>query len=157
MPANFEPPPQPADGELIASCLAGDINAFAALIERHRARVERLLRVLIHNRAARDDLWQETLLRAYFHLDQLRDRQRFAAWFCSIAVNLARSERNTGAPQTLSWESLGEATSQQVGEGKGATNSPEEAAIRREMAGRIRQAINDLPPAERDAVLLVYL
>jgi uncharacterized protein len=37
------------------------------------------------------------------------------------------------------------------------TLSPEERMIQNELASRVRQAIADLPPAEQEAVLLVYL
>jgi RNA polymerase sigma-70 factor (ECF subfamily) len=143
----------PTDPELVARCLAGDTTAFAALIERHRARLERLLRVLPHDRTEIDDGWQETLLRAYFNLEQLRDPARFGAWLCSIAINLARSYRSANLPKTLSWEEL-RATAIDLNDPQ---PSPEVMLVQKEMVSRVRQAIADLPPAERETVLLVYL
>jgi RNA polymerase sigma factor (sigma-70 family) len=153
MPANFDPEERPADAELVAACLAGDISVFTALIDRHRQRLERLLRALIHDRTARDDVWQETLLRAYFNLEQLRDPARFGAWLCSIAINQARSLHAANRPMTISWEDL------HSGDSKfdEAQETPEVMLIQNEMLNRVRQAIADLPPAERATVLLVYL
>ncbi|MCL4860366.1 MAG: bifunctional nuclease family protein [Caldilineaceae bacterium] len=148
---------QTADGELIDRCLTGDREAFAALIERHRARLERLLRVLVADGALRDDVWQETLLRAYFHLDQLRDPARFGAWLCTIAANQARTQRYATGKRTLAWEELSDTVANTLRFENNVTQSPEEQMIRNELTSRVRQAIADLPPAEQEAVLLVYL
>jgi DNA-directed RNA polymerase specialized sigma24 family protein len=69
MKPNQQPQEEAAEGELVVRCLAGDTLVFSALIDRNRVRLERLLRVLVGDAALRDDVWQETLLRAYFHLD----------------------------------------------------------------------------------------
>ncbi|CAN5776269.1 hypothetical protein BH20ACT14_BH20ACT14_10020 [soil metagenome] len=76
------------DDELVTAALAGDTAAFAALAERHRARVEAVVARMVPEDA--EDLVQEALLRAYLGLSQLRDPARFGAWLCGIAVNLAK-------------------------------------------------------------------
>lgn len=157
MKPNRQPHEEAADGDLVARCLAGDTLAFAALIDRHRARLERLLRVLVGDAALRDDVWQETLLRAYFHLDQLRDPARFGAWLCRIAANQARTQRNTAGKKLLAWEDLPDRTSNALRFKSDAVLSLEERVIQNELATRVRRAIADLPPAEQEAVLLVYL
>lgn len=157
MNTNWQPHEEAADSDLVARCLAGDTLAFAALIDRHRGRLERLLRVLVGDAALRDDVWQETLLRAYFHLDQLRDPARFAAWLCTIAANQARTQRNTTGKTTLAWEELSDRAPNALRFAIDVTLSPEERMIQNELASRVRQAITDLPPAEQEAVLLVYL
>jgi RNA polymerase sigma factor (sigma-70 family) len=148
-------PPSLTDQDLVARCLAGETAAFAVLIDRHRARLERLLGALLRHRTTVEDVWQETLLRAYFNLDQLRDPARFGAWICSIAINQARTVRGANLPQLISWETLG-------ADRTGSTitpepSNPEVIVLQKEMVWRVRQAIADLPPAEREAVLLVYL
>jgi RNA polymerase sigma factor (sigma-70 family) len=140
--------------ELVKRCQAGDPTAFALLIEQHRARLMRLLRALLGHRHEIEDVWQETLLRAYFNLDQLREAEKFGAWLCSIAVNLARTGRSARGPRLVSWEALAdEPTEQRSGAGSGV----EAAVAQRELTRRVRQAIDDLPPGEQAAVLLVYL
>lgn len=157
MKSNRNRDEQTADGELIDRCLTGDREAFAALIERHRARLERLLRVLVADGALRDDVWQETLLRAYFHLDRLRDPARFGAWLCTIAANQARTQRHAAGKRMLAWEGLSDKAPNALRFGDDVTLSPEERIIQDELASRVRQAIADLPLAEQEAVLLVYL
>src|SRR5688572_17378174 len=153
MTSNLPYQQQPTDAELVIRCLAGDTTAFSALIDHHRARLERLLRVLLRDRAERDDVWQETLLRAYFNLEQLRDPARFGAWLCSIAINLARTYRSANTPKLVPWEEPGTP----IAELSDGQHSPELLLIQKEMIKQVHQAIADLPPAERETVLLVYL
>lgn len=157
MKPNWEAYEQAADSALIERCLAGDKDAFVALIERHRARLERLLRVLVADGALRDDVWQETLLRAYFHLEKLRDPTRFGAWLCTIAANQARTQRHAAGKRMLAWEELSDNALNPLSFENGVTLSPEERVIQNELASLVRQAIADLPPAEQEAVVLVYL
>ncbi|NUM45330.1 MAG: bifunctional nuclease family protein [Anaerolineales bacterium] len=138
------------DTQLVAYALDGDSGAFAELADRHASRLKRLLRAMLGNRPETDDLYQETVLRAYLNLDKLRDPARFGAWIYSIAVNLARTQRRTFSPE-VAWESYPHA------EPDGIQVSPEACLIQRETAIRIRRAVADLPEAEREAVVLVYL
>jgi RNA polymerase sigma factor (sigma-70 family) len=150
-------PGQGTDPELIARCLAGDAGAFGPLVERHRPRLVRLLRALLHQPDQIDDLWQETLLRAYFNLDQLRDRARFGAWLCTIAANLARTARSSQGPRLLSWDELTGRQLSQTQPRPALDQAVEEQLSRDETVQRVRQAIADLPAAEQAAIVLVYL
>jgi RNA polymerase sigma factor (sigma-70 family) len=138
------------DANLVNRSLAGDRVAFGVLVEHHQEGVTRLLRALFANLAGVEDLVQESFLRAYLDLDRLRDRERFGAWVRAIAVNLARMEWRSGRMSVGSWELMrSDASTEQL--------SPELLVERRELAGRIREAIATLPPAEREAIVYVYL
>jgi RNA polymerase sigma factor (sigma-70 family) len=157
MTTNSDPADSFDTPALIARCLAGEASAFGPLIERHRQRLERLLRALLHDPDLVDEIWQETLLRAYFNLEQLRDPARFGAWLCTIAANLARTRRNTKGPLLLSWEAWqGGATAQPQAE-PSLEQLVEEQLQRAETVRRVRQAIADLPAAEQEAIVLIYL
>lgn len=138
------------DSSFVARALQGDTTAFAALIDRHAPRLKRLLRAMLGSRPEGDDLYQETVLRAYLNLDKLRDPARFGAWIYSIAVNLARTHRRAVPPE-VAWETHAHAKPD------GMLIAPETRLIQQETAARIRQAVADLPEAEREAVVLVYL
>ena len=138
------------DPPLVACALQGDPTAFAGLVDRHAQRLKRLLRAMLDNRSEVDDLYQETLLRAYLNLEQLRDPSRFGAWIYSIAVNLARTQRRTLSLE-VTWysDARSEPDRNRI--------SPETWVIQQETASRIRRAVADLTEAEREAVVLVYL
>lgn len=146
-------PQELGDAELVRAAVAGDTHAFGALVDRHRTHLERLLQAVLNSRFELEDIWQETLLRAYLNLDSLRDPERFGAWLCSIGLNLARTRRRRHATKLISWDALGD------GEHSSTTSalSLEAQAIQQEEAERVRNAIADLPPAERNAIMLVYL
>jgi RNA polymerase sigma factor (sigma-70 family) len=94
-----------------------------------------------------DDVVQEAFLEAYLNLNKLRQPDRFRAWVCGIGLNLARMRL-----RQLSWlVDLETATSL-----PSPHPSPEHLAEQHESAQRLYTAISDLPPSEREALLLVY-
>ena len=141
-----------SDAILVERCRGGDRVAFSLLVTRHIARVRRLLLAVVGNPAEVDDLLQETFLRAYLNLDSLRDASRFRAWVCGIGINLGRMCLRSLSRQMLSLDEL---------ESVGAVAldshfSPEKTTERREIIERLSCALADLPPSEREALLLVY-
>jgi RNA polymerase sigma factor (sigma-70 family) len=127
------------DTELVNAALAGDARAFAGLVERHVARTESVVRRLVGTDV--EDVVQEALLRAYLGLSRLREPERFGAWLCGIAVNVAkmRLQRRTLESQALS---------------ENGTNGVIGDA---ELLGLVREALGVLPRGQRDAVLLHYI
>lgn len=137
---------------MVAHALDGDKVAFGRLVARHRPGVTRLLQATFGARAGVDDLLQETFLQAYLNLEQLRDPGRFGPWVRAIAVNLARMQLRAGRLVEVPWEAASAA--------KAATaerHAAERAVERKEMLTRVRAAIDDLSPAEREAILRVYM
>jgi uncharacterized protein len=127
------------DDELVAAALAGDSTAFAALVGRARPRVQAVADRLVGDEA--EDLVQETLLRAYLGLSQLRDPVRFEAWLCGIAVNLAKMRlRGRAREMRLVLEPVS---------GGGLEE--------RELLQLVHQAVAVLPPGQREAVVLHYV
>ena len=141
------------DAALVQAAAAGDAHAFSVLVDRHRAHLERLLRAVLNSRFELEDIWQETLLRAYLNLDSLRDPARFGAWLCSIGLNLARTHRSRRLASLVSWDMLADSDHCSTMEALSLENQ----AIQQEEAARVHAAIADLPPAERNAIMLVYL
>lgn len=74
------------DAELVAAALRRDESACVRLFRRHAPQVMRVLRGGFHlNPAEAEDVMQESFIRAFRNLDQLRDRQRFGLWVQVIA------------------------------------------------------------------------
>jgi RNA polymerase sigma factor (sigma-70 family) len=104
------------------------------------------LRLAARIQRARDAA-QEATVAAMTNLDRLRSPERFGAWFCGIALNVARRWL-----RQLRLESLG-LREERASESPG----PAEMAEIAEIAARVRGAIAALPDGQRDAVLLFYL
>ena len=81
----------PDDGALVVRAIAGDRWALEALYKRHARSVMRLGNFLLGRSADVDDVVQDTFIRAFDRLDDLRQPDRFGAWVLRIAANLSRS------------------------------------------------------------------
>jgi RNA polymerase sigma factor (sigma-70 family) len=136
------------DAELVVASLDGDRGAFGVLIDRHRPRATAVARGMLGTRDDADDVVQEALLQAYLGLERLRDPAAFGAWLCGIAANLARMRLRGRRDVTASLDAGGRAIPDSF-----------EAALLDELDSlrKLRAAIEPLPPAERDAVLMHYV
>lgn len=88
---------------LVNKAKAGDQTAFDVLAEVCRPWLYGLCVRLVHDRSTAEDLVQESLLRAYRDLPQLRDPARFRAWLTRVAVNACRMHlrRRLGLPEEI--------------------------------------------------------
>jgi len=66
-------------------------DAFMTLLEPHMGSLQRIARKMTNNAWDADDLVQQTLLKAFAHLDQFRFEASFTSWLTSIAMNELRS------------------------------------------------------------------
>jgi RNA polymerase sigma factor (sigma-70 family) len=131
------------DGDLVAAVLAGDRAVFAKLVDRHLARATALARGLLDSRAEAEDVVQEATLQAYLGLRDLRDPERFGAWFCAIAANLAKVRLRQARGRLIPLD--------------GIDPSAQDGLEARERLQAIHDALADLSRPEREAVLLHYV
>lgn len=83
-----------APQEIAASkAVAAPIATFDDLLERHGAEIYRFALQLTRNRSDADDLYQETLLKAYKAFDRLGASANHRAWLYRIASNTFLSDR----------------------------------------------------------------
>ena len=73
--------------------LAGEREAFGALVERHQARVFNLCLRLLGRRHDAEEAAQEAFLRAFHALGRFDESRPFVAWLVEIAVNVCRDRR----------------------------------------------------------------
>ena len=144
----------PDDASLVAAARSGDRAAFGLLVSRHRPALVGACRRFLGARGPAEDAAQEACLLALLNLEQLRRPDRFGAWLIGIGLNVARqwlrrpSER-AGAPGAFDGGTPGR-------EPVDPAMGPEEVAEARDLARRVRAAVGDLPPGQRDPVLLYY-
>ena len=74
----------------MARVQAGDQSAYRELFERHRARVYGFLLRRERDRAAADELFQETFLAVYRARETWKPGRKFRPWLFTIAANAAR-------------------------------------------------------------------
>jgi RNA polymerase sigma-70 factor (ECF subfamily) len=134
-----------ADWAAIQRCLAGDREAFAEVVERHRDLVHNLAYRLVSDPERAADLAQEAFLRAYAQLGKFRGESPFRVWLCRIAVRLCIDHLRTARPPALP-----------LAEDLVAADSGEWTE-RLEMRRAVEQAIASLPPMYRAAIVLRHV
>jgi RNA polymerase sigma-70 factor (ECF subfamily) len=95
------PPPSPADEDLVTATLAGDDDAFAELVRRHKRRVFASAARFARDDHQIDDICQEVFLRVFRNLSKFRGDAPFEHWLARIAVSACydflRKERRVRA------------------------------------------------------------
>src|SRR5688572_21788035 len=82
--------PDRTDEELLAGYRQGDRSSFAALVERYQRELFHFLVRFLGDRAAAEDIFQETFLQVHQSADQFDPSRRFRPWLFTIAANKAR-------------------------------------------------------------------
>jgi RNA polymerase sigma-70 factor (ECF subfamily) len=80
-----------SDGVLVGRVLAGDTEAFAGLVARHRDRGGRFAVAMLGDQADAEEALQDAFVRAFRSLRTCREPERFGAWFLRILVNRCRT------------------------------------------------------------------
>lgn len=130
------------DGPLLAAARAGDMRAFAALIDRAQPLVRAFLRRLTGNAADADDLAQEAFARTAAVLDRIRPDARFSAFVCGVAYKLWLQARRAGRSR----EKRERAYSDLYDEAPAPKDAPLQRAV--------RQAMQTLSPEQQAALSL---
>ena len=79
------------DIALIQRAQTGDTEAFGELIYRYRGQLFRYVRALMYDSYLAEDILQDGLIRAFIHMGQLQNAERFMAWMQRIVRNQAYS------------------------------------------------------------------
>lgn len=81
----------PAEAALVARAAGGEREAFAQLVHKHEASLQRYLRLISPSIEDAEELAQESFLRAWSRLDRYDPRWRFSTWLFTLARRLAAS------------------------------------------------------------------
>lgn len=144
------------DAELLAAHCAGDPDAFAELVRRHRDRLWAVALRTTGDPEEAADAVQDALISAYRRADSFRGDAAVTTWLHRIVVNAAldRMRRRAVRP----WTALPEEESSApalIDESRLA--DPREAAESAETTREVRAALDTLPPDQRAAIVLVDL
>lgn len=135
--------------ELIARARDGDRGAFAALVRAHQDEVYTLARRLVGDPYLASDVAQEALIRAWRALPKFREEARLSTWLYRITVNTSWTHKKKA--KRLSTSSLENHLDVAAPED---ANHPEVAGEVVELRGRLRYALDRLPDAQREVVVL---
>jgi RNA polymerase sigma-70 factor (ECF subfamily) len=137
----------------------GDHEAFRTLVERYQGRAYRLaFRILRSEEEARDAV-QEALLKAYTSLAGFEGRSSFFTWLYRLVTNQCIDMRRRGqGARRVEWsdgDPLEEDALRIAPDAEAALPAlPEQVLERKELREQIARAIDALPDAARETLLL---
>ncbi len=148
------------DEQLIQRYQRGDMESFQTLMRRYRNELFHFLVRFTGDRAAAEDVFQETFLQIHLSANTFDPERRFKPWLFTIAANKARDylrkvARRSAAPlsapvgggdETQTFADLMEADLPLPGEGM------QEA----ELQEKVQHAVAELPDHLREILLLAY-
>jgi RNA polymerase sigma-70 factor (ECF subfamily) len=144
-----------SDRAAIKAILAGDKEAYGALVVRHGATLFRMAYRVTGNAADADDVVQEAFLRAYVKLAGFESRSEFGTWIYRIAVHCALDKisvrRGIAENTRVAEETDAEEDSLQVAD---EAPGPERLALSAEIGAVQERALRGLSPLERMAFVL---
>ncbi len=151
---------QISDERLFERYRRGDEDALRTLIDRHRDDLFRFLYRLLGDRAAAEDVFQDTFLQIHLSADRFDVTRRFRPWLFTIAANKGRDYlRKKGRRQEL------ELSAPAGGDPSGASfvdlmeievPAPDAGLDREELDALVQRALARMTPLMREILLLAY-
>jgi RNA polymerase sigma-70 factor (ECF subfamily) len=145
------------DRALIAQAQTGDRQAFRKLVERHQRRAFAIAVGLVRDENDARELVQDAFLRVYRNLGSFQGTSSFFTWLYRIITNLSidlirKPGRQVGDLDAHDIDESQEADFPLVSRVDGA--DPVDVVRRREIAGRLQHALDQLPEYHRGVILM---
>jgi RNA polymerase sigma-70 factor (ECF subfamily) len=139
---------EPTDIQLMLRVREGDLEAFQALVQRHRASLRRFLAAMLKDAESAEDAVQETLLRLWLLRGRYEPTAAFSTYLFQIARNHAMNARKRlyrdACQKAWNMDDLAEG------------DSPEGVLLQRETSSDVEEAIRSLPPLYRTVFLMSH-
>lgn len=143
------------EAALIQRCAAGDEDAFAELVNEHQRMVVQLALNLLGDRDEALDLAQEVFLRVFRTIGRFRGQSTLKTWIYRIAVNQARNRHRFWRRRHRGEQVSLDAHVATHGDFVSAAESgPERMLAQKELAWRLKNALDDLPFDQRSVIVL---
>lgn len=150
------------DQEVVARAREGRETAYRELIGRYERPVFSLIYRLVRDRELAEDLAQETFIKVLNALDRYDPGHKFSSWIFRIAHNTAIDQLRKKEVATLSLDGSPHAQDAESIEASqlvaiSTEETPEEFTASREVGREIEEAIGQLRPEYRTAILLWHV
>ncbi len=140
-----------SDSNLWQLVCRGSTSAFEVLVRRHQSLVCSVAYSACGNLALSEDVAQETFWTAWQQRASLEQPDRLKAWLCGIARNFAKNARRKASrpiDSAQTWDVLTELSTD--------APDPAEEAVSREEESLVWQALERIPGAYREPLILFY-
>jgi RNA polymerase sigma-70 factor (ECF subfamily) len=140
------------DLALIDRALGGDSSGFAALFEKYREKIYRVVYGYVHDKDDALDVTQEAFIKAFKSLSTFERESGFYTWLTRIAINLAIDHRRKRArSKVIPLEDYMDPPSRPGG---GGAPDPRRRLEDRELKERYFRALEELSEKHRTVFLL---
>jgi RNA polymerase sigma-70 factor (ECF subfamily) len=149
------------DEQLLEEYRHGERESFAKLMARYQRELYHFLVRFLGDRAAAEDVFQETFLQVHQSADQFDPQRRFRPWLFTIAANkardLIRSQARRPANPLQAAISPGDDESGEFIDLMSATAElPDEPMQREELQKTVQKMVMGMPEHLREILLLSY-
>jgi RNA polymerase sigma-70 factor (ECF subfamily) len=146
------------DLQLVDSAKAGDAGAFKALVVRYQRKVYAVALGIVKDPDLAWDVAQEAFVRVHKHLPEFKGDSAFSTWLFRITSHLSiDSVRKERKSQKDDIDDVQESALAGGGEGILSTSlgqDPQANALRKELAGKLTEALATLPVIHREILVL---
>jgi RNA polymerase sigma-70 factor (ECF subfamily) len=139
-----------SDGDIVRRVLAGDGEAYAALVARYRLRFARYAVHMLGDREEAEEALQDAFVRAWRGLGRCRNPDRFDAWLFQILANRCR----TRGGRRWRYEAIFVQQEHAIASAEARGTTPPDPA---EWSEAVHRALAALEPDQREAFLLKYV
>ena len=144
------------DLSLVNRCKEGDQRAFKVLVERYQRKVYAVAYGMLKDREESMDVVQEAFVKVHRYLDNFKGDSSFYTWLYRITSNLCIDRIRSRRGDAQFDERIGDDgdaseagfLSSQLG------TNPQKSALRRELAEKMQEALQQLPEKHREILLL---
>src|SRR5205823_4139106 len=150
-----------SDSEIARDLLSGDEAAFTSFVNAFHARLARYSYLMCGQREDAEEVAQETLLKVFASVEQLREPERLKSWVFRIAKNecLMKRRKSQFAPTAeISLDELKPAMGWDGGVRKleiaDWSALPDDLVLHSELRDALTRSIQDIPEIYRPVVLL---
>ena len=147
------------DWSVVESCLDGNRQDYALLVKKYERPVFNIVYRLTGNFEMANDITQETFIKAYRSLRQVRAEFKFSNWLFKIATNLCRDQFKKKKPEAEVSLDESIALAESVIPYDDSNNSldPEEKLVLKEEQKQVLGVIESLPFLYRKIIVLRYI
>jgi RNA polymerase sigma-70 factor, ECF subfamily len=145
------------DGELVRRCRAGDTSAFSDLVTKYRTKAYAMVYAMVQNEQDALDLSQDGFLNAWRSVHRFRGDSSFYTWLYRIMRNVTvDSLRKKRIYADAEFDDRTAATDVEPGSQTTPSIAPTPAKElqRKEIRGRIYEAIAQLSPDHRTVIVM---
>jgi len=147
-----------SDNLLVSAARSGDSSAFVELSKRHSKKIQSKIYQITKNWHDAEDVLQDSLLKAFVHLNSFEGRSSFSSWLTRIAINsalmLLRKNRGLEVPIDCAHD---DSEGWRTWEPRDSSETPEGHYVRREREEMLKSAILRLPIRMRAVVELRHV